>query len=93
MHPSLDEHCQHQVVYGKLNKKIPPPPLYHRTIWDYSKSNDRAIIDAIALIDWVSKFSEMGPEEMTREFTKEISYIFSAFIPNKVVKFNDKEPP
>ena len=29
VHPSLDEHCQHQIVYGKLNISIPPPPPYH----------------------------------------------------------------
>ena len=22
VHPSLDGHCQHQIIYGKLNKKI-----------------------------------------------------------------------
>ena len=44
-------------------------------------------------IDWLSKFSEMGPEEMTTAFTNEIYSIVSAYIPNKVIKFNDKDPP
>ena len=37
VHPSLDECCQHQIVYGKVNKHLPPPPPYHRKIWDYGK--------------------------------------------------------
>ena len=50
-------------------------------------------MDDIAYIDWLSKFSEMGPEEMTTAFTNEIYSMVSAYIPNKVVKFNDKDPP
>ena len=43
VHPPLDDHCQHQIVYGKANVYIPYPPLYNRTLWDYSKSNDQEI--------------------------------------------------
>ena len=56
-------------------------------------SNDRAIIDTNASIDWLSKFSEMGPQEKTTAFTNEIYSIVSAYIPNKVINFNDKDSP
>ncbi len=32
VHPSLDEHCQHQIIYGKLNISLPYPPPYKRTV-------------------------------------------------------------
>ena len=35
--PSQDEHCQHQVIYGKLNVSVPYPPYKH-TISEYSKA-------------------------------------------------------
>ena len=35
----------------------------------------------------------MAPEEMTTVFTDELYSILSAYIPNKVVKFNDKDSP
>ena len=38
VHPSLDDHCQHQIIYGKLNASIPSAPPYKRTIWDYPKA-------------------------------------------------------
>ena len=38
VHPSLDDHCQRQIVYGKLNISIPHPLPYKRTIRDYSKA-------------------------------------------------------
>ena len=56
-------------------------------------ANDRAIIDAITSIYWQSKFTGIGPEEMTSVFTNELSSIFTTFIPNRIAKFNDKDPP
>ena len=31
--PSLDPKCHHQIIYGKINLKIPPPPPTERKIW------------------------------------------------------------
>ena len=41
VHPSLDEHCQHQIIYGKLNISVSYPPPFKRKFWDYSKANAR----------------------------------------------------
>ena len=43
VNPSLDEHCQHQIICGKLGVSIPPPPPYKRTVWDYAKSDTEKI--------------------------------------------------
>ena len=51
VHPSLDDHCQHQIVYGKVNVFIPYPPPYNRTICEYAKYNDQEIKVAINRID------------------------------------------
>ena len=32
VHPSLDEQCQHQIIFGKLNMSIPSPPNYKRLV-------------------------------------------------------------
>ena len=93
VHPSLDDHCQHQIVYGKLNISIHHPPPYKRTIWDYSKANTPVIRELISDIDWQSRFAGLGLNEMTELFTGTIFAILSANIPNKVIKCNDKDPP
>ena len=41
VHPSLDEHCQHQIMYGKLNISIPYLPAYNRTLWDYANVSEQ----------------------------------------------------
>ena len=43
VHHSVDEHCQHQILYGKLNILVPYPPAYTRRVWDYSMENVRKI--------------------------------------------------
>ena len=32
VHPSLDEHCQHQIIYGQLSILVPNPPTYTRRV-------------------------------------------------------------
>ena len=93
VHPSLDDHCQHQIVYGKLNISIHHPPPYRRTIWDYLKANTPMIRELISDIDWQSRLAGLGLNEMTELFTGTIFAILSANIPNKVIKCNDKDPP
>ena len=93
VHPSLDEHCQHQIIYRKLNITIPSPPLYKRTVWDYSKADTKAIRDEIQEIDWVSRFTALSSDEMTECFTQILVSTVTKNIPNKVIKIDDKDPP
>ena len=93
VNPSLDEHCQHQIVYGKINISIPSPTPYKRTLWDYSKANIQSIHNDLQSIDWHTRFDTLGSEEMTEVFTASIYATLTSYIPNKVVKCSDKDPP
>ena len=37
---SLDSYCHHQIIYCKLNFRIPPPP-FERKIWHLNKANKK----------------------------------------------------
>ena len=50
--PSLDPKCHHQIVYGKINLKIPPPPPTERKIWHYDKANTNAIRNSMNNFPW-----------------------------------------
>ena len=39
---SLDQYCHHQIIYCKVNFKIPPPSL-DRKIWHFNRANSAAI--------------------------------------------------
>ena len=82
VHPSLDEHCQHQIIYGKLNVSLPSPPPYRRTIYDYPNADVHVIRESILSTDWASLF-----------YIDVLSELLTLLIPNRVVKFHDRDPP
>ena len=51
------------------------------------------VIESINKINWTACFDGLNPTEMVEMFTNSLSEIFSEYIPNKVVKFDDRDPP
>ena len=70
-----------------------PPPRYKRTRWDYTKTDIQSIHNAIRGIDWKSRFMGLGPNEMADNFATTIYSMLSLNVPNKVLRFNDKDGP
>ena len=93
VHPSLDEHCQHQIIFGKLNISVPSPPPYKRLVWDYGKADAQAIRNQIHDIDWNTRFFDLDVETMAEVFTNTLYSLFLNHIPNRVLKIDDKDPP
>ena len=91
--PSLDDSCQHQIVHGKLNIAIPFPPPYKRTVWDYSKADILNIKRVLRKVNWPLCLNGLGSNEMVDKFYEVLKSTFSENIPNKIVQFNDKDPP
>ena len=84
VHSSLDQNCQHQIIYGKINISLPPPPPYKRTVWEYGKANIAKIKADLNAIDWKTIFCGLGSEEMADIFTNITFSILSEDIPNKM---------
>ena len=49
---SLDPFCHHQIIYCKVNFRIPPPPLILRKIWHFNRANSCAIKRSMASFPW-----------------------------------------
>ena len=77
VHSSLDQNCQHQIIHGKINISLPPPPPYKRTVWEYGNANVAKIKADLSAVDWKSIFSGLGSEEMADIFT---NITFSSFL-------------
>ena len=60
VHTSLDEHCQHQIIYGKRNVSLPSPHPCRRTIYDCSKADVHVIRESISSTDWASLLKSHG---------------------------------
>ena len=93
VHPSLHVKCHHQIIHCKSNLMIIYPPPYERLAWDYKRANTDAIISSINQVDWEFLFSNKNVHQQVYIFNKTLMSIFSNFIPNKYVTFNDKDPP
>ena len=93
IHSSLDNNCHHQIIHGKINISVPSPPPYKRQIWDYAKADKDEIRQFLTNIDWISKFKDLSVSEMAQQFTSTVMGMMLRFIPNKMIVFNDKDPP
>ena len=93
VHPSLHVKCHHQIIHCKFNLMIVYPPPYERLVWDYKRANTDAIISSINQVDWEFLFFNKNVHQQVYIFNKTLMNIFSNFIPNKYVTFNDKDPP
>ena len=36
---SIFDKCHHNIIYGKIDIRVPLPPKYVREVWDYSKAD------------------------------------------------------
>ena len=93
IHPSLDLHSEHQIIFGKINVSVPSPPAYKRTIWDYAKANVPEIRRYVNDTDWQDLLNGLHPGDMAAKFTEILLKILSLHIPKKIIKINDKDAP
>ena len=93
VHPSLDKHCEHQIVFGELNISLPSPPPYKKTVWDYSKANIPTIRNCLKETNWLSVFQDLNVDQMVEVFANKLFRILKANIPSRVLSINDKDPP
>ena len=92
--PSLDSKCHHQIIYGKINYKIPPPPPSERKIWHYHQANTDAIRRSMTSFPWAQQLSlNTNPNWQVKTFRDTFFNIMGNFIPNKVKKFYPRDSP
>ena len=93
VHPSLNIHCQHQIIFGNLNLSLPSPPPYDRTVWHYSRANVLSIINSIKSVNWVNNLNPLGPSEMVNYSTTTLNKIMSLHIQKESIQISDNDPP
>ena len=92
--PSLDPTVKHQIVFCKLNFKIPPPPKYCRKIWHYAKSKAENIKKSITEFSWNTHLSGIkNPTQQVALLNETVLNIMSNFVPSTEKTFRPSEPP
>ena len=94
VHPSLHEHCHHQIVHGKLSVSNIARPPYTRRIWYYDKADFVAIMKSIEMFNWHEHLNKIKcPNEQVKLLNEVLLNIYSNFIPNQVKTIQPRKLP
>ena len=66
---------------------------YECLVWDYNCADQNAIAKALDQVDWNFLFFNKNVHKQVSILNRTLMNFFSNFIPNKLVNFNDKDPP
>ena len=67
---SLDNLCNHQITFCKLNLHISPPSAYFRRLWHYIRVNNTQIRQAISHFNWEFELAKQNPSWQVAFFNK-----------------------
>ena len=80
---SIFDKCHHNIIYGKINIRVPLPPTYVQGVWEYEEANIENIKKAIYNFDWNKAFENLSVDEKVDFLNKTLLNIFRNYIPNK----------
>ena len=91
---SLDPYCHHQIIYCKVNFRIPPSPPLDRKIWHFNRANSAAIKSSMTNFPWLQHLNLYTDANwQVKTFTDIFLNIMSNFIPNEIKRFVPRDPP
>ena len=83
--------CHHNIIHGKIDIRVPLPPVYVREVWGYNKANVENIKKAISNFNWNRAFENLSVDEKV-EILNETLNIFRNYIPNKKSNCDYRQP-
>ena len=90
---SIFEKCHHNIIFGKIDIRVPHPPPYVREVWDYNKGNAQNIKKATSSFNWNKAFENLSTDRKVELLNETLLNIFKNYIPNKKIKCDYRQPP
>ena len=75
--------CHHNIIHGKIDIRVPLPPLYVHEVWDYNKANAENIKKAVSNFNWNKALESLSVDEKVEVLNEPLLNIFWNYIPNK----------
>ena len=85
---SLFEKCHNDIIFGKINIRIPLLPSYVREVWDNSTANTKNIQKAVQNFYWQEAFGNFSVDRKLNFLNETLLNIFRNYIPIKKIKVN-----
>ena len=80
-------------VKWQLKKIINYPPPYNWQVWDYKKADTTLIKKALSQVNWYFLFDKKDVNDQVKILNDTTTNVFSNFVPNKILTFDDRDPP
>ena len=93
VHSSIHKNCHHQVTFCKLHLNIEYSPPDECLVWDYKKADTNSFQKALKQVNWEFLFKKKNVHEQVFISNNTLLNVFSNYIPNKFVTFNNKDLP
>ena len=90
---SVSSSCHHDIIYGKINFRIPLPPPHCRTVWDHKNADAISVQRVRENFNWQYAFERKPINEKIQVFSENLMNILSKYVPHKLLKFNYKQLP
>ena len=90
--PSLDHTVKHQIIFCKLNFKIPPLPNFFRRIWHFNRANTGMIRETISNFPWAAHLQQLQNPNQQVNFLTECILNMCNFVPNEDKKIRPRDP-
>ena len=83
---SLFDKFHHNVIYGKINIRVPLPPSFICEVWNYSKADAQNIQKTILDFNLRKAFESLAVDSKVDLLNETLLNIFRNYIPNKKIK-------
>ena len=90
---SLDPYRHHQIIYCKVNFRIPHPPPLDRKIWHFNRANSAAIKRNMTNFPWLQHLNLNTDSPWQVKTFTDIYLNMLNFIPNETKRFVTRDPP
>ena len=92
-HSTLNTKCHNQITYCKLYLNIKYSLLYELLAWNSKKANTESIRKSLEPVNWKTLFNNKTVKKQVSILNEITIHIFSNFLPDRRVTFDDSEPP
>ena len=93
VHTLLHPNCHHQIIQCKFNLFIEYPLPYKQQVWDYKFTDTGSIKKSRNQVNWNQLFQSKNVNAQVAVLNNIILNIFSYFVLNKILTFDDRELP
>ena len=90
---SLFDKCHPNIIYSKINIRVPLPLVFTREVWNYTNADVQNIQKVILDFNWRKDLESLSVDSRADPLHEILLNIFRNYIPNKKFKCDYRQPP